>query len=77
MRLVETSAPAGTPASVMENMSPVIVLVYLAFAILLVLYMVEQKVAPLKILITVGVLIYVALALLPAVNSFATTVLGI
>jgi hypothetical protein len=77
MRLVETSAPAGTPTSVMENMSPVIVLVYLAFAILLVLYMVEQKVAPLKILITVGVLIYVALALLPAVNSFATTVLGI
>jgi hypothetical protein len=64
------------PSSGAGQMAVVTVLIFLAFAILLVLYEVETQRPPLVILLTIGVLIYMALALLPAINTMVTTLLG-
>ena len=54
----------------------VIPLVFLAFSILLIFYMLETKQHPLKILLTIGILIYIALALLPNINNIVNSLLG-
>jgi hypothetical protein len=72
-----TTSIASIPMAVIESMSPLVVISYLTFSVLLVLYMVEKHQQSIKILVVVAVLIYIALALLPTINHFATTVLGI
>ena len=65
-----------SPSSGAGQMAIVTVLVFLAFAILLILYEIETKKPALIILLTIGVLIYMALALLPAINNMVTHLLG-
>jgi hypothetical protein len=73
---VVPESPAPSLTSPISTMTPVVVLVYLTFCILLVLFLVEKQQSGIKILIVIGVLIYVGLSLLPAINSIATSLLG-
>lgn len=65
-----------TPSSNAGQMLIVIVLVFIAFSILLILYLVETKRHPIYILLTIAILIYTALALLPIINSMVNNLLG-
>jgi hypothetical protein len=51
-------------------------IIFVAFAILLILYEVETKEKPLVILLTVALIIYMAFALLPAINDILRNILG-
>ena len=67
--ILNPSSPAG-------QMTIVTVIIFLVLAILLILYEVETHRHPIVILLTIGILIYVALALLPAINIMVRNLLG-
>ena len=64
------------PDSAEGQMAVVTVIIFLAFSILLILYELETKRKPLVILLTIGIIIYTAFALLPAINDILRNVLG-
>jgi hypothetical protein len=64
------------PSSGAGQLAVTTVIVFMAFSILLILYEIETKKKPIYLLLTIAILIYIALALLPNINSIVNNLLG-